>query len=252
MERVLSQLCRQEITLQGTSRTDTGVHAYGQRAAFHGEFGIPIERIPKAANHLLAGGGPYAVGDVRIREAVEAATEFHPRFDAKGKKYIYKIRSAPQPDIMQRNYCYQVERPLDLVAMERAAAYLVGEQDFRCFLAAGGKEPKSTVRTIYSAKWKRESLLADRWESPPTVRYEAEDRLDSPGAGMLTFEIIGNGFLYNMVRIIVGTLAEVGMGKRDPDEIKAIIRGRDRTHAGHTAPPGGLYLAEVYFNEEEL
>jgi len=229
LERVLSVLCKQEVTLHGTSRTDAGVHAFGQRACFKGEFGIPTDRIPVAANHLLAGEGPYAVGDVRIREAKEVDMEFHPRFDALGKKYIYKIRNAPEPDILQRNYCYQIEKPLKLDDMKRAAEQLVGEQDFRCFMAAGGNVPESTVRTIYSAKWYSQ-------DSDPCS---------------LHFEIIGNGFLYNMVRIIVGTLVDIGLGKMDPEEMKTIIQGKDRQKAGHTAPACGLYLAEVYFKEDQ-
>ncbi len=227
LERVLSILCKQEISIQGTSRTDAGVHAFGQRAAFRGEFGIPTERIPIAANHLLAGEGPFAVGDVRIREAKEVPPEFHPRFDAKGKKYIYKIRNAPHPDVMGRNYCYQIEKPLDLHALEQASAHLVGEQDFASFMAAGGNVPESTVRTIYSARWRKES-------------------------DTIIFEVKGNGFLYNMVRIIVGTLVDTGLGKIEPDGMKGIIQSKNRQRAGHTAPPNGLYLEEVYFTEEEL
>ena len=249
LERVLSVLCKQEITVQGTSRTDAGVHAYGQRACFQGEFGIPTDRIPVAANHLLAGEGPYAVGDVRIREAREVDVEFHPRFDALGKKYIYKIRNAPEPDILQRNYAYQIEKPLELDAMKQAATHLVGEQDFRCFMAAGGNVPQSTVRTIYSAMWQQESLENSGGKGSGKLEWYGPGSLDCDPS-ILTFSIRGNGFLYNMVRIIVGTLVDIGLGKIDPDEMKAIILGKDRQRAGHTAPACGLYLAEVYFEED--
>jgi tRNA pseudouridine38-40 synthase len=138
LERVLSILCKQEVKLQGTSRTDAGVHALDQRACFCGEFGIPVDRIPIAANKMLAGDGPFAVGDVRILRAQEVPLDFNPRFRAKGKTYIYKMRNAPQSDILQRNYSYQIHKPLDLQAMKHAAEFLIGEHDFRSFMAAGG------------------------------------------------------------------------------------------------------------------
>jgi tRNA pseudouridine38-40 synthase len=279
LERVLSILCKQEVKLKGTSRTDAGVHAFDQRAGFRGEFGIPIDRIPVAANRLLAGEGPFAVGDVRIREAKEVHAEFHPRFDAKGKKYIYKIRNAPQPDIMQRNYSYQIERPLNLQVMKQAAAFLIGEQDFRSFMAAGGNVPESTVRTIYNIEWKQrfleecerspvedcgplsdsaiasgdQTIAFDGTIAPNTCAIASDDGgTTAPSVRAIDFEITGNGFLYNMVRIIVGTLVDVGLGKIAPDEMKTIIQSGNRQQAGHTAPPGGLYLAEVYFDEEDL
>jgi len=244
LERVLSILCRQHITLQGTSRTDAGVHAYGQRACFKGEFGIPTERIPLAANHLLSREKTFSVGDIRITEAIEVPEGFHPRFSAIGKKYIYKIINSEIPDIMQRNFFYQVEKPLNFYDMEQAAILLLGEQDFQCFMAAGGKIPESTVRKIYSAKLNRRPI-------------EKDSNFDSAGywsrkGYMIEFEIIGNGFLYNMVRIIVGTLVEIGRGQLSPGDMSRIIMSRDRQQAGHTAPPGGLYLAEVYFKEEEM
>ncbi len=230
LEKVLSVLCKQKISIQGTSRTDAGVHALGQRAAFKGDFGIPVEKIPIAANHLLAGKRPFSVGDVIITGAEEVPVKFHPRFDAKAKKYIYKIRNNEFSDIMKRNYCYQIGKPLDLNAMRKATSSLTGTKDFRSFMAAGGNEPGSTVRTVYSAGWHRD--IAD--------------------GCMLEFEIVGSGFLYNMVRIIVGTLADIGLGRLDPDEMPEIINSCSRQRAGHTAPPQGLYLAEVYFDEEEI
>ena len=230
LERVLSILCRDEITIAGASRTDAGVHAYGQRAGFSGEFGIPVEKIAFAANRLMD-------KDVRILEAVEVSEEFHPRFDAKGKTYLYKIRNSQEPDVMLRNFHYHVEKPLDLVAMQEAATYLVGEQDFRSFLAAGGKEPETTVRRIIGA----ECYLEDEGDSA------------EPGFPQnIVFEVIGSGFLYNMVRIITGTLVEIGLGKRAPVEMKSIIESRDRRRAGHTAPPQGLYLKEVYYDKSEF
>jgi len=232
LERVLSVLCAPSITIDGASRTDAGVHAHGQTATLRGDFSIPTERIPIAANNLLAGAGRFGVPDVRIRDIAEMPEDFHARFSCTGKRYIYLIRNLPTPDIMRRNQCYQVPMPLDLSAMQEAAALLPGERDYRAFMAAGGNgsgEGQSTVRNIYSA----------------SIRQAEEE-----GCGMLRFEISGSGFLYNMVRIIVGTLVDIGQGKKSPKDIPAIIASLDRTKAGHTAPPQGLYLDEVFYGPE--
>ena len=142
LERVLSRLCACDILINGTSRTDAGVHALGQRASFKGEFGIPTERIMRAANNLLAGGqnSQSAVGDVRITEVREMPLDFHARFDSKGKTYRYIIRNCPDVDVFKRRYCYQVQKPLDTDKMRQAAGFIVGTHDFKCFQAAGGEE----------------------------------------------------------------------------------------------------------------
>ncbi len=224
LERVLSHLCGMPVAINGTSRTDAGVHALGQRASFKGDFGIPTDRIALAANNLLAGGmnSQQGVGDVRIIKAEDVPDGFHARFDSRGKMYRYIIRNCPEVDIFKRNYCYQVRQMLDVEAMRQAAAYIEGTHDFKCFQAAGGQEKETTVRTIHSLIIRRE-------------------------AGNVIIEVSGDGFLYNMVRIIVGTLTEVGLGKKKPDELKDIIESRDRQKAGHTAPAEGLYLVEVYY-----
>jgi tRNA pseudouridine38-40 synthase len=231
VERALSKICARPIQINGTSRTDAGVHAYGQRANFKAEFSIPTEKIPMVANGIFAaaasGKSRKTSGDVAILEAEEMPPEFHARFNAIGKKYRYKISNSPKPDPFERNYCYQIAKPLDTEAMKQAAVNLIGTQDFKCFQAAGGKELESTVRTIYSA------CLAQ-------------------SENFIGFEIIGDGFLYNMVRIIVGTLIDIGLGKKSPEDLPVIIGGKDRRRAGHTAPPQGLYLAEVYYEEEKL
>ena len=226
LERVLSYACREEITINGTSRTDAGVHALGQRATFTMTSGLPVEKLPKVVNNLLCGGmhSLHPVGDVRIVKAEEVAEEFHARFDSKGKKYRYIIRNTAEPDIFRRNYCYQVLQPLDTESMAEAAKHIVGTHDFKCFQAAGGEEKETTVRTIYSLD----------------VRREGEN---------VIIEVAGDGFLYNMVRIITGTLVEVGLGKKKPEDLPAIIESTDRRKAGHTAPAEGLYLVEVYYEQ---
>lgn len=224
IEAALSRVCGIPVTVNGTSRTDAGVHALGQRASFKGDFGIPVEKIAFAANNILSGGGRLGAvrGDVRILKAEEVPADFHARFDAVGKKYRYIIENTPEVNIFRRKYCYNVDRPLDADAMRRAAAYVTGTRDFASFQSAGGQPRQTTVRTVSS--------------------LEIDRRGDD-----IIMEIAGDGFLYNMVRIIAGTLVETGLGLRSPEQMKQTIEARDRTAAGHRAPAGGLYLAEVYY-----
>ncbi|MDD2216866.1 MAG: tRNA pseudouridine(38-40) synthase TruA [Eubacteriales bacterium] len=223
LEKVLADLCCVEVSLNGTSRTDAGVHALGQRACFKGEFAIPLENIGRAANNILAGGNRHKAGDVRIKEVQEMPLDFHARFDAKGKTYLYRLATGEVPSVFARNYSYFIKDPLDVALMSEAAAHIVGKHDFKCFEAAGGNPRETTVRTITAL----EVTEAD---------------------GGITLAVTGDGFLYNMVRIITGTLVDVGSGRIRPDEIPGIITSCDRQNAGHTAPPQGLYLAEVYFD----
>lgn len=229
LEKALSTVLGKDIKVSGTSRTDAGVHAYGQRAGFRGEFGIPTEKLAMVVNNRLSGGlrGKTVVGPVRITEVKEMPHDFHARYDSVGKTYIYRIRNDRQTDIFQRNYCYQVPDRLDLDLMREAAAYIQGTHDFACFQAAGGEERETTVRTIW--------------------------QIDIQSAGNDIYIVItGDGFLYNMVRIITGTLVDVGLGKRLPISVKETIESRDRQKAGHTAPPQGLYLKKVYYDVEEV
>jgi len=223
IERVLSIVCGREVTIYGTSRTDAGVHALAQRASFKGDFTIPTDRLLIAANNLLNGSKRAAscASDVRITRAEEKPLEFHARFDAKAKKYVYKIRNESEFNIFSRNYEYQVIRPLSARAMEEAANFIKGTHDYKCFQASGGAEKMTTVRTIFDLK-----IIKNH---------------------NIQIEITGDGFLYNMVRIIAGTLVEAGLGKINPKDLPYIIESRDRRNAGHTAPPQGLYLAEVYY-----
>lgn len=225
VEGALSKVCGVPIQINGTSRTDAGVHAFGQRASFKENFGIPTDRIMLAVNNMLAGGmnSKTKCADVRIVDVREMPMEFHARFDSVGKKYRYVIRSGTENDIFRRNYCYQVKEPLDLATMKEASKLVEGTHDFACFQAAGGTPRETTVRTIYSLE----------------VCRDEEDNV--------VIEVTGDGFLYNMVRILTGTLVEVGQGKRKPEDITEIIKNADRQKAGHTAPPEGLYLVEIYY-----
>ena len=264
LEDALSRICQMPIQLDGVSRTDAGVHALGQRATFHGTFGIPTERIPIAINDLVS--EAMKDGDLRIVRAEEVPMEFHARFDSKGKKYRYCIWNQAEMPVFLRNYRYHVRKPLDIAAMQAAADRICGTHDFACFQAAGGTPRKTTVRTVHSLTV---SAGAEGEQTPGAAAVpgagEAATQAPTPGvvatqaaspstatapeqgAGDIAIEIAGDGFLYNMVRIITGTLVEVGLGKIAPEEIDRIIEGKDRRAAGHTAPAQGLFLVEVYY-----
>ena len=268
LEDALSRICQMPIQLDGVSRTDAGVHALGQRATFHGTFGIPTERIPIAINDLVS--EAMKDGDLRIVKAEEVPMEFHARFDSKGKKYRYCIWNQAEMPVFLRNYRYHVRKPLDVAAMQAAADRICGTHDFACFQAAGGTPRKTTVRTVHSltvsagaegeqttgaaavpgageaaaqAPTPGAAAIPGTGEPTPQAAMTAPEQ----GAGDIAIEIAGDGFLYNMVRIITGTLVEVGLGKIAPEEIDRIIEGKDRRAAGHTAPAQGLFLVEVYY-----
>lgn len=227
LEEALTKVCRTEIRLNGTSRTDAGVHALGQRASFTADLGIPTDRLARAVNNLLSAGQTYRTksSDVRILDAREMVKGFHARFDSKGKRYRYVIKNTPEADLFSRNYAYHVREPLDAAAMEAAAALIEGTHDFACFQSAGGTPRETTVRTVYSLQ----------------VTPKAD--------GEIWIEIAGDGFLYNMVRIIAGTLTEVGLGRKSPADIPLILAAGNRQLAGHTAPAEGLYLVEVFYDK---
>ena len=229
LEEVLSEYTGMDVKLNGTSRTDAGVHALGQCASFKGDFRIPAENLKKAVNDRLGGGmnRKNPVGDCVILELDEVDPDFHARFDCKGKTYRYVINNRPERDIFRRNYCYWIPQRLDVSAMREAAEFIKGTHDFKAFQASGGNERETTVRTISA--------------------LEVLDLRNEEGAGDLIIEVTGDGFLYNMVRIITGTLVEVGLGKREALSVKDTVESMDRTRAGHTAPAEGLYLKEIYF-----
>jgi tRNA pseudouridine38-40 synthase len=235
LEKALSRLCAQEIRIDGTSRTDAGVHALGQCATFHGEFGIPTDRIARAVNDHFSRIGKD--GDLRIVSAEERPMGFHARFDAKGKKYRYMIRCGAGMPVFLSDYRYHVRDQLDTAAMKRAAAQIVGTHDFACFQAAGGEERETTVRTVYRVELTERCLEEGFFP-------------EEEGAHVLDIDVTGDGFLYNMVRIMAGTLVDVGSGRIGAADVPAIIESADREKAGHTAPPQGLYLMRVYFEED--
>lgn len=219
IDKALSEWLSEEIHTIGASRTDAGVHARGNVAVFDTNSQIPADKFAFGLNSRLP-------GDICIQESFEVPMEFHPRFTETVKTYEYKILNRKFPDPTRRNDSLFYYGRLDVDSMNEAASYLVGPHDFKSFCAVN-HDAKTTVRTIYSA-------VVDKEED------------------MITFQITGNGFLYNMVRIIAGTLIEVGKGKIKPESIKKIMEARDRQKAGPTAPAHGLTLVEIEYPEWEM
>ncbi|GAW30902.1 tRNA pseudouridine(38-40) synthase TruA [Carboxydocella sp. JDF658] len=215
LERVLQRWTGEAITVIGASRTDAGVHARGQVVNFHTSWPIPVDKVPLALN---SGGLPP---DIVIKQAEEVEPAFHAQFWAKNKTYCYTIYNSRIPSAFWHRYSWYVPVLLDSQAMAEAARFLLGTHDFAAFRAAGATS-KTTIRTI--------NQVAVAQDGP-----------------LLTITINGNGFLYNMVRIIAGTLVEIGKGKLNPEVITQIIASRDRNQAGPTAPPQGLCLLEVNY-----
>lgn len=225
IEHVLKYIAGYEVNINGTSRTDKGVHALDQCASFVWDCPIPTKKLAFVMNRRfgVSGTGRHgAPGDIRIKEAVEVSDDFHARFSCRKKTYEYIIDSGE--NIFERNYIFQYPKELDHDAMRKAAMHIIGTHDFKSFEASGGIPRDTTVRTV----------------SALNIRAE----------GTRTFiEITGDGFLYNMVRIITGTLIEVGTGVRNAGDIKSMLISCSRTEAGFTAPPQGLYLKRIYFED---
>ena len=214
LEGVLSRMVGKPVEIQGAGRTDAGVHARGQVASVH----LPEGYTPQEVQNYL---NRYLPEDVAVVEVVEVGERFHARLSATGKEYRYHIRMGSVPDVFARKYQYRVEEPLDLAAMERAAGYLTGKHDFRSF-CGNRRFKKSTVREVFH-------IGVEVCGSDLTLIYR------------------GDGFLYNMVRILTGTLLEVGLGQRTPESMVDVLEARERTAAGKTAPAQGLVLQEVYY-----
>ena len=214
LNKTLSELCHEDIKVIGASRTDSGVHALGNVAVFDTESGIPGEKFSFALNQRLP-------EDIRIQESCQVADDFHPRYCDTIKTYEYKILNRRFDMPTERLYSTFVYYPLDIDKMKRAAAVLVGEHDFKSF-CGNNKMKKSTVRTIYDI----------------TIAEEE---------GYLRMTFHGNGFLQNMVRILTGTLLEVGYGRMHAEDMETVLASRDRQMAGPTAPPHGLMLLEVEY-----
>lgn len=216
LNKALSDLCKTDIAVIGASRTDAGVHALGNVAVFDTDIRMPAEKISYALNDRLP-------EDIIIQESCEVDPDFHPRFVNCKKTYEYKILNRKFPNPLMQRYTYPYYYELDVEEMNKAAKFFEGEHDFTSFSAVKA-QVKSRVRIIDSC-----NVIKD--------------------GDLITIRITGNGFLYNMVRIIAGTLLEVGGGKRSANSIVEILEAKDREAAGPTAPAKGLTLIEIKYEE---
>lgn len=214
LNRTISELVQEDIKVIGASRTDAGVHACGNVAVFDTESRIPGDKFSFALNQRLP-------EDIRIQESCEVDADFHPRYADTVKTYEYNILNRRFELPSKRLYAAFCYYPMNIERMNQAAAYLVGEHDFKSFCSAGA-QVQTTVRTIYA------------------VNVTKED-------DMVHIRITGNGFLYNMVRIIAGTLMQVGTGLMEPEQVKEILEARDRSKAGPTAVAKGLTLVKIRY-----
>lgn len=209
LNETLSSLLGEEITVMGASRTDAGVHSLGNVAVFETHTKMPAEKISFALNQRLP-------EDIVVQESCQVPEDFHPRFSKSRKTYEYRILNCRFRQPLERRTSYFYHYPLDVRAMQKAAAYLVGEHDFTSF-ASVHAQTNTYVRTIYALDVVREG-------------------------DMIRIRVQGNGFLYNMVRIIAGTLIQVGAGIKKPEDMESILAGKDRELAGPTAPAHGLTM----------
>lgn len=215
LETLLSRMCKEPIEIQASGRTDAGVHAMDQVANFHTNSEMSPEEMVAYINQ-------YLPDDICVTGAEEAAMRFHSRLNATGKCYVYRVINSSIPDVFWRRYALEVPGQLDIAAMEQASRQLLGEHDFKAFTSAK-KSKKSTVRRI-------DSITIEKQEN------------------MITFTFVGNGFLHHMVRILMGTLLEVGLHKRQPDSIEEILQSGNRENAGYLVPAKGLMLMKVFYH----
>lgn len=220
IQRALTTLYKEEIKVTGSSRTDAGVHARGLVCSAKVPFDIPVEKLPLACNALLP-------EDVAVVEAYDVCDEFNARFDSQGKRYIYRIVYDRVRHPLLSRYSHFVTGKLDVEAMKKAAPLFEGERDFAAFCAVGGSQ-NTTVRKLNHVE----------------IRSSEE--------GLIEIEVVGEAFLYNMVRIIAGTLLYVGQGKIAVEDVSAVIESCDRERAGKTLPPEGLTLEEVFYDWENI
>lgn len=217
LNRCLSDLFKEDIQVIGASRTDSGVHALGNIAVFDTASRMPAEKVSYALNQRLP-------EDIRIQRSEEVPPDWHPRYVTSRKTYEYRIYRGEFPMPVKRLYALFSYRSFDVERMQQAAKYLEGEHDFKSFCQVGA-QVETTVRALYSVE----------------VEEQGPD---------LVIRVCGNGFLYNMVRIIAGTLMEVGQGKKAPEDMAGILAAKNRSAAGPTAPAHGLMLMKYEFPEE--
>jgi tRNA pseudouridine38-40 synthase len=215
IEEAIKTITREDCEVIGSSRTDAGVHARGYVGNFITQSNIPSAKFKYAINSKLP-------KDIVIINSEEMPLEFHSRFDSKGKKYIYTILNREEPPTIERNYVYHFPKKLDVDLMRQGSKFFIGEHEFDSFYKKSGSTVKSTLRNIYYCDVRKKDNLIE-------------------------FTVIGSGFLYNMVRIMAGTLIEVGIGRIQPKDIQDILLAKDREKAGRSLPPQGLCLHEVLY-----
>lgn len=218
LDKAIRELTGENVHVTGASRTDAGVHAYGNVAVFDTESTIPGDRFTFALNRFLP-------DSIVIQDSWEVSVDFHPRHCDTRKTYEYRILNTAVPLPQKRNFTWHVAGSIDIEKMKEAAAYIVGEHDFKSFCCVR-TQAESTVRTIYSLE----------------VLQEGSE---------IIIRIKGNGFLYNMVRIIAGTLIQVGKGRFKPEYVNQMLEAKDRTVAGQTAPPQGLTLVGIEYVDND-
>ena len=218
LQDALEQLYGCRPPVKGCSRTDAGVHALEYGVSYIQPKPIDPYKLPLAINRFLP-------ADIRVNRARQVPEGFHARYSAVSKEYCYRLRASAVDSPFDQRYCWRLSQRLDYQAMHKAAQYAVGTHDFRAFMSAGS-DMEDTVRTVQFFRVERDGE-------------------------MITFHICADGYLYNMVRILVGTLVEVGAGRMAPEEMAAVIQARDRSRAGDTAPAKGLFLARVNYPQEE-
>lgn len=224
LESLLSKMVGEKVEVHGSGRTDAGVHALGQVANFHADTDKTPAEILEYMNFYL----PEDIGVIELSEVPE---RFHSRLNAKGKTYCYRVINSRLPHIFDRRYVHAEDEKLDVEAMKCAAEYLIGTHDFKAF-TSNKRSKKSTVRTI-------ESIQIEKVTS---TSFSMTEEIDE-----IRFLYSGNGFLYHMVRILTGTLLEVGKHKRKPEDIAGILKSGNRENAGELAPAKGLTLMEVRY-----
>jgi len=213
--KAIKEITGEDVELNASGRTDAGVHAIGQVANFKTESNIDVEKFPYAINSKLP-------NSIIVKKAEEVEERFHARYNCKGKTYRYIINTSEFPSALNRYREFHISQKIDFERMKTAIRFFEGTHDFKGFKSSGGNLKKTTVRTITKAEIKKDG-------------------------SRIIIELSGDGFLYNMVRIISGTILDVGLGKINENDIPKIIESGDRTLAGKTLPPHGLYLVEVYY-----
>ncbi|MEY8356718.1 tRNA pseudouridine(38-40) synthase TruA [Lachnospiraceae bacterium 54-53] len=216
IENVLERMLGQPVEVHGSGRTDAGVHALAQVANFHGDGKLSEEEIKDYLNR-------YLPEDIGVKSVERAPDRFHSRLHAVEKTYLYRIETEERKSVFERKYIYGLNKSPDVKAMEQAASFLTGEHDFKSF-CSNRKMKKSSVRSLKKIEFEQQG-------------------------SRLLIRFTGNGFLYHMVRILTGTLIEVGLGQRRAEEMEGILKAEDRNAAGFTAPPEGLFLERVLYKE---